>query len=75
MTPTPNPYRGAVIAFATMHGKERLAHESFRTILGASVIAPESIDTDQFGTFAGDVHRTLPPLQAAREKALLGIGA
>ena len=30
---------------------------------------------DQFGTFAGDVHRTLPPLQAAREKALLGIGA
>lgn len=73
MTPTPNPYRGAVIAFATMHGKEQLARGPFRTILGAAVLAPAGIDTDQFGSFAGDIPRTLTPQQAARSKALLGL--
>ena len=75
MTPTPNPYRGAVIAFATMHGKEQLARGPFRTILGAAVLAPAGIDTDQFGSFAGDIPRTLTPQQAARSKALLGLRA
>lgn len=73
MTPAPNPYRGAVIAFATMHGKQHLAHEPFHTILGATVLAPAGIDTDQFGTFAGDIPRTRPPLEIARAKAILGI--
>ena len=75
MTPTPNPYRGAVIAFATMHGKEQLARGPFRTILGAAVLAPAGIDTDQFGSFAGDIPRILTPQQAARSKALLGLRA
>ena len=65
MTPTPHPYRGAVIAFATMHGKEHLARGPFHTILGATVLGVAGIDTDQFGTFAGDI-----ALEISRGRAL-----
>lgn len=66
-------YSGAQIAFATMHGKDVLARESFRDILGADVFATPNLDTDQFGTFAGDIPRTLGPHSAARAKVLLGM--
>ncbi|ODT25699.1 DUF6671 family protein [Microbacterium sp. SCN 69-37] len=72
---TPNPYRGTTIVFATMHGKDALARSAFRTVLDATVITPAGIDTDQFGTFAGDIPRTLSPLDAARAKARLGVAA
>lgn len=66
-------YTGAVVAFATMHGKERLAREPFRDILGAEVVAVADLDTDQFGAFSGEVARTLSPRAAASAKARLGI--
>ena len=66
-------YTGRSITFATMHGKEQLAEESFRSVLGATVTAPHGLDTDQFGTFAGDIPRTLSPHAAARTKARLGM--
>jgi hypothetical protein len=59
--------------FATMHGKEELAREAFHDTLGATVIAPNGLDTDRFGTFAGDIPRTLAPRHAARAKARLGM--
>lgn len=73
MTSPHTPYTGRSITFATMHGKEQLAQESFRSVLGATVTAPERLDTDQFGTFAGDIPRTLSPSAAARAKARLGM--
>ncbi len=66
-------YTGAVVAFATMHGKERLAREAFRDILGAEVVAVADLDTDQFGAFSGEVARTLSPRAAASAKARLGM--
>jgi hypothetical protein len=66
-------YAGHTIVFATMHGKERLAAPVFADVLGAAVIAPDHLDTDQFGTFAGDIPRTLSPRMAATVKARLGI--
>jgi len=66
-------YTGAVVAFATMHGKERLAREPFRDILGAEVVAVADLDTDQFGAFSGEIARTLSPRAAASAKARLGI--
>lgn len=67
------PYSGALVAFATMHGKERLARQPFLDILGADVVAPPDLDTDQFGTFSGEIARTLSPRAAARTKARLGM--
>jgi len=66
-------YGGKIIVFATMHGKEELAREAFRRILGATVTTPQGLDTDQFGTFGGDIPRTLTPRHAARAKARLGM--
>lgn len=73
MTHHPSPYAGKSIVFATMHGKEKLAAPAFAKQLNAAVIAPHHLDTDQFGTFAGDIPRTLTPLAAATVKARLGI--
>jgi hypothetical protein len=66
-------YTGRHITFATMHGKEQLARGAFRRILGATVAAAPGLDTDQFGTFAGDIPRILTPRDAARAKARLGM--
>jgi hypothetical protein len=68
-----SPYAGHTIVFATMHGKERLAASPFAERLGAAVIAPDHLDTDQLGTFAGDIPRTLSPRMAASVKARLGM--
>ncbi|MDG6109559.1 hypothetical protein Daura_31580 [Dactylosporangium aurantiacum] len=69
------PYRGADITFGTRHGKQHQAREPFRRVLGARVHAPADLDTDQFGTFAGEVPRRLTPLDAALAKARLGMAA
>ena len=69
----PSGYAAQRVTFATMHHKERLAREPFHRILGAEVTAPLGLDTDQFGTFSGEVPRTLTPLDAARVKARLGM--
>jgi hypothetical protein len=73
MTATARHYEGAVVAFATMHGKEQLAAEPFLQLLGARVTAPNGLNTDLLGTFAGDIPRTLSPIDAARVKARLGM--
>lgn len=57
----------------TMHGKERQVAPAFAAELGARVVAPAGINTDQFGTFAGEVTRTLAPLAAATAKARLAM--
>jgi hypothetical protein len=68
-----SPYRRARFVFATRHGKERQAREPFRRHLDAEVVAPARIDTDQFGTFTGDIPRTRTARDAALDKALLGV--
>ena len=68
MKAAPRPYAGARIAFATVHGKEALAQQPFRDILVASVVAPAGLNTDQFGTFSGEIPRILTPHAAARAK-------
>lgn len=57
MTRPPTRYPGSHITFATMHGKEHLARDAFYDVLGTTVTAPRGLDTDQFGTFAGDIPR------------------
>lgn len=68
-------YADTVIAMGTMHGKERQVAPAFAAEFGARVIAPPGIDTDQYGTFAGDVTRTLTPVAAATAKARLAMSA
>ena len=71
-TPTA-AYRGCTVVFGTHHGKESQVAKPFLDVLGAHVIAPPSLDTDQFGTFTGEIRRRLNPLEASRAKARLAI--
>ncbi|WP_375481298.1 DUF6671 family protein [uncultured Mycobacterium sp.] len=67
------PYAGALVVMGTMHGKEKQVAQAFQDVLGARVVAPRGLDTDQFGTFTGDVDRRLSPIETARAKARLAM--
>jgi hypothetical protein len=73
--PVSDAYRGCEVVFGTLHGKERQLAPVFAEVLGARVIALPGLDTDQFGTFTGDIPRRLSPLEAARSKARLAMTA
>lgn len=58
-------------ALTTMHGKEQQIAPAFGRIAGWELVVAQ-IDTDQFGSFDGEVPRTLSPKAAALAKAKLG---
>lgn len=60
------------VAFATKHGKESVVGHVFENALGWEIRHIEC-DTDQFGTFSGEVERPYSAEQTARLKALAGI--
>jgi hypothetical protein len=51
-----------------MHKKDQVIAPIFESALGVSCFTPDVIDTDQFGSFSGEVARTLSPLEAALAK-------
>ena len=66
------PYRDRLIAVGTRHGKQTQLAPAFHRVLGAVLFTP-SIDTDQFGTFTGEIPRTGTAIEAARAKATLAM--
>ena len=70
-----SPYWNRTIAFATMHQKQRAVAKPFGRWLGSSVVVPNGIDTDRFGTFTGEVPRGGTMLDAARAKAKAAMAA
>jgi hypothetical protein len=71
----PEPYRGAVIAVGTRHGKAEQLAPAFDRHLGADLLTPPELNTDEFGTFSGERPRSGTALQTARAKARLGMQA
>lgn len=69
----PTPYRGRYLAVGTRHGKQQQFAPAFRTVLGATLVTPPDLDTDQFGTFTGETRRCVSPVEAARNKVCLAI--
>lgn len=59
------------IAIATMHGKEQVIAPVLQESLGIEFVVPQQLNTDQLGTFSGEVERLLSPLEAARKKCLM----
>lgn len=57
---------------ATKHDKAKLVAQSFNNIL-AMTVQEVLVDTDVFGTFAGETERVGTPLDTAVKKAQLGI--
>lgn len=61
-------YKDREVLLASMHAKEEAIAESFLTWLSCRVRV-HPFDTDQFGTFTGEIARTLPPYQTCLLKA------
>ena len=71
--PNPAAYAGRRIAVGTRHGKQDQLGPAFREVLGADLVVPPDLDTDRFGTFSGEIPRTMPAADAARAKARLAM--
>ncbi len=69
-----HPYAGGVIALTTRHGKERALERVFAAGLGARFKLCDH-DTDQLGTFSGEIPRLADAAATCRAKALLGMQA
>lgn len=65
-------YLNQSIVLATCHGKERALRLPFRVGLGASIDVC-ACDTDQLGTFSGEIARVGDALATAQAKARLGL--
>lgn len=65
-------FKGRRLVIATMHGKEQVIAPLLEEVLGVRVIVPNinNFNTDMFGTFSGEIERTLDPLETARQKCI-----
>jgi len=64
-------FRGRHITIATKHGKEKALAPLVSTILEAIPVTCSNIDTDQFGSFSGEITRTGTPIETLRAKTEL----
>jgi hypothetical protein len=67
-----HPYFGQVAVLTTKHDKLPLIAPQFSELIGLQISECKE-DTDQLGTFSGEVERNLPPLETAIKKAKLGM--
>lgn len=65
-------YNNKTCVIGTMHGKEKVIAPAFLDLLGLKMIKAK-IDTDQLGTFSGEVERKDNPLTCVRQKCELAI--
>lgn len=66
-------YLGTPVALLTQHGKETLIRDPLEAALGCRLVHTDAFDTDQLGTFTGDVARAGSQRDAARAKARMGM--
>ena len=67
-----HPYVHKRIALTTKHDKLRLIKPAFDEYVGCELFEV-NLDTDQLGTFSGEIDRIAPPLETAIQKARLGM--
>jgi hypothetical protein len=66
-------YAKRTAVFATQHGKEKIFKRPVWHGLGLQLITPDDIDTDQLGTFSGDIPRKASMKDTVLAKAKLGM--
>jgi len=64
-------FSGRKLVIATKHDKGKIIGPLLESALGVEIIVPVDLDTDQFGTFSGEIERPVDPLEAARMKCRL----
>ncbi|WP_207421539.1 DUF6671 family protein [Desertivirga brevis] len=71
--PEKNLFSGRKLVIASMHEKERVIGPMVASQLGVLPMVSKELDTDQFGTFSGEIERIYSPLDAARLKCKLAM--
>lgn len=66
-------FKGRRIVIATMHGKEQAIAPQLTKELGVYCFVTDQLDTDQLGTFSGEIDRKDSPLEAARKKCQMAM--
>lgn len=66
-------YMDQAIAFLTQHGKEHLVAPILEPSLGCRIHHVNGYDTDQLGTFTGEIQRIENQINTARKKAQIGL--
>jgi hypothetical protein len=66
-------YKTHKVAFLTQHGKQALLRGPLETALGCELVHTDAYDTDLLGTFTRDQIRPGSQVEAARQKALIGM--
>ena len=61
-------FEGRTLVIATMHQKEKVIAPLLETKLGVKCIVSDQLNTDDFGTFSGEISRAKNPLDVLRMK-------
>lgn len=61
-------FGGRTLLIATKHKKEQVIAPTLEAVLRVVCITPQDFDSDQFGTFTGEIERTFDPITTARKK-------
>lgn len=69
----PKQYNAQKVAFLTQHGKEKFIAPLLEPFLGCEIVQTAGYDTDQLGTFSGEVQRIDNQIETARKKARIGM--
>jgi Zn finger protein HypA/HybF involved in hydrogenase expression len=66
-------FRGRNLVIATKHEKEKVIAPILERALGVNCIITKDLDTDQLGTFTGEIERKEDPINTARKKCYLAM--
>ncbi len=66
-------FEGRDLVVATMHKKEKVIAPILEKELRVKCIVPNDLDTDQLGTFTGEVDRVYDPITTAKKKCELAM--
>lgn len=63
-------YKNKRVLLASMHKKELAIQEPFERIIGCKLDVTDSFNTDKFGTFSGEIERSLSAYETLKIKAV-----
>ena len=66
-------FKGRNLLIATKHGKEKVIAPILEKELGVKCFVASDLDTDQLGTFTGEIIRKDDPINSARNKCLMAM--
>lgn len=66
-------FKGRSLVIATKHKKEDVIAPAIEAALSVTCFVNDKFDTDELGTFSGEIERKLDPLSTARQKCLLAM--